>query len=586
MSADPALLVPPLPEDPPLVPARMVNELSYCPRLFALEWLHAEFEDNAFTVDGRRVHRRVDQPGRRGLPKPPTGDPDDGPEDEPLAGDDDEGGEGDDPAPTITRQVKLSDPALGLLAVIDLVEHEDGRVTPVDFKRGRAPDVPHGAYEPERVQVCVQALLLRAHGYRCDEGALYFAGSRRRVPVELSPELIARTLELRDQARALAGAPRGPLPPPLIDSPKCRGCSLVGICLPDEVNALSGRGISEARPLYPARVDGVPLVVRLQGGFIGKDGGEIVVRERGKPLLKARIADTSEVIVYGSATTSSALLAALAEADVPVALHSFGGWYQGSFTGGGGVGALLRIAQHDAAADPARALAIARELVRSKIKNQRTMLRRNGEGVPAGALAEMKRLAGLVDEAGDTAALMGVEGSAARIYFMHFDTLIRGDLRGRFQMDGRNRRPPQDPVNCLLSFAYACLVREVSQVLQRVGFDAWRGFLHQPRHGRPALALDLMEEFRPILADSAVLTAINTGAVGPDDFLVHPTGVALTEKGRKAFLMAWQRRLDELATHPVTGTRASMLRMLEVHARLFARFLHGELALPPSWTPR
>jgi CRISPR-associated protein Cas1 len=292
------------------------------------------------------------------------------------------------------------------------------------------------------------------------------------------------------------------------------------------------------------------------------------------------------VIVYGTATTSSALLAALAEADIPVALHSFGGWYHGSFTGGGGVGALLRIAQHDAAADPARALGIARELVRSKIKNQRTLLRRNGDGVPAGALAEMKRLAGLVDAAADTAALMGVEGSAARVYFMHFESMIRGDLRGRFQMDGRNRRPPQDPVNCMLSFAYACLVREVSQVLQRVGFDAWRGFLHQPRHGRPALALDLMEEFRPILADSAVITAINTGAVGVDDFLIHPTGVAFSEKGRKAFLMVWQRRLDELATHPVTGTRVSMLRMIEVHVRLFARFLYGELPAPPSWTPR
>ncbi|MFO0007576.1 MAG: CRISPR-associated endonuclease Cas1 [bacterium] len=121
---------------------------------------------------------------------------------------------------------------------------------------------------------------------------------------------------------------------------------------------------------------------------------------------------------------------------------------------------------------------------------------------------------------------------------------------------------------------------------QRVGFDAWRGFLHQPRHGRPALALDLMEEFRPILADSAVITAINTGAVGVDDFLIHPTGVAFSEKGRKAFLMVWQRRLDELATHPVTGTRVSMLRMIEVHVRLFARFLYGELPAPPSWTPR
>src|ERR687890_506297 len=197
------------------IPARMINEFAYCPRLFYLEHVQGEWAHNADTLDGRFVHRRVDE----------------------------ERGRVPEPAKVVemprlhARSVLLGSDTLGVTARVDVIEADDGRVIPVDYKRGAPPDVVEGAYEPERVQVCLQGLLLREHGYECDEGAIYFAETNQRVRVELSEELVARTQELIAEARRVAAS--GVIPPPLVRSPKCPRCSLVGICLPDETRLLA-----------------------------------------------------------------------------------------------------------------------------------------------------------------------------------------------------------------------------------------------------------------------------------------------------------------------------------------------------------
>jgi CRISPR-associated protein Cas1 len=150
----------------------------------------------------------------------------------------------------------------------------------------------------------------------------------------------------------------------------------------------------------------------------------------------------------------------------------------------------------------------------------------------------------------------------------------------------RNRRPPTDPVNAMLSIAYAMLTRHLTITLASVGLDPYRGFYHAPRYGRPALALDVMEPFRPIIADSVVLSAINTGEVGPNDFVVGVTGTGLTQSGRRRFVDAFERRLSQDTTHPVFGYQVSMRRMLLVQARLLSRFLLGELPSYPHYLPR
>lgn len=538
-----------------LVPARTLNDLAYCPRRFGIERMEGQWADSVDTEQGRNVHRRVDRPTREGLPEP----------DEDLD------------RPKVVRSLDLGDPALGIIAKIDLVEAEAGEVVPVEYKTGNAPNVPEGAWEPERVQVCAQVLLLRAHGYRCERAVLYFAGSRTRVDVQITDTLIATTHALVRQARSIAEG--GMTPPPLVDSPKCPRCSLVSLCLPDETNAILGLS-AEIRPIVPARDDSLPLYVQTPGASIGKTGDEIVVRVKDTEIGRARFFDTSQIVVLGAASLSTPLLAELAERGIPIGLHSSGGWYYGSFIPAGGFAAALRVAQHRTADSPAGSLAIAKRFVLGKLRNQRVLLRRNGRDVPRDALIRIAGFAADVHHATSTEQLLGIEGMGARIYFENFSLMLRKDLP--FSMDGRNRRPPRDPVNALLSFAYACLTREVTHLLYRVGLDPHVGFMHAIRPGRPALALDLIEEFRPVIADSAVLTALNTATIQADDFLVRTTGVSLKDAGRRRFIQVFERRLDELATHPTFQTRWSMRRMIEVQARLLARHLAGEI---PTYDP-
>jgi CRISP-associated protein Cas1 len=198
------------------------------------------------------------------------------------------------------------------------------------------------------------------------------------------------------------------------------------------------------------------------------------------------------------------------------------------------------------------------------------------------------------DSATTLTALLGIEGDAAATYFRAFAGLIKqpadkqdqsGEL-APFRFDARNRRPPTDPVNAMLSLASAMLARHLTITLTSVGLDPYRGFYHAPRYGRPALALDIMEPFRSIIADSVVLSAINTGEVGPNDFVVAVTGTALTQSGRRRFVEAFERRLSQETTHPVFGYQVSMRRMLLVQARLLSRFLIGELPSYPHYLPR
>jgi CRISPR-associated protein Cas1 len=550
--------------DVPLLPVRMLNEFTYCPRLFHLEWVQREWADSADTLDGKRVHKRVDRPSARGL----------------QAADEEE------PDPALFKQharsVDLGDVGLGLVARIDLVEADGDLATPIDYKRGKRPDVPGGAYEPERVQVCAQGLLLRAHGFRSEHGILYFAGSRERVEVPFTDALIERTLALRDQARTAAAAEQPPAP--LVDSPKCPRCSLVSICLPDEQNALLGRSTEGIRPLVSLNDDALPLHVQEYGAVVSKQAAELVIKRKGAELERVRLKDVSRINLHGSAHITLPALQAALDSGIPVGLFTHGGWYYGRVQGHDHKNILLRQAQFATARDSARCLAIARRLVCAKIKNSRVMLRRNCRVLDRRVLDDLAGHTRRAGHAENLDVLLGIEGSAARLYFQHFSGMLRQDFP--FSFDTRNRRPPRDPINALLSFAYALLTAEWTATLSTVGFDPYQGFYHQPRYGRPSLSLDLMEEFRPIIADSVVIGAINNGVLDEGDFLVTATAAALTAAGRRRFLQAFERRLDELVTHPVFGYRLSYRRVLDVQARLFARHLTGEIDEYPEFVTR
>jgi len=387
------------------------------------------------------------------------------------------------------------------------------------------------------------------------------------------------------------------LPEPLDDSPKCPGCSLSGICLPDETNAL--RAIRAAvidikddniivddtvinetkiRRLYPARDDALPLYVQEQGAVIGKTGQSLVIRKEGKEIGRAGLKDVSQLVLCGNMMVTAQTLHLLCEAGIPVVHLSTGHWFSGITVGITLRNAYDRAAQYAVALQPDRCLELACGLVAAKGANQRTMLRRNGEANDT-TLVAMARLVSRISGTRDAQQLLGYEGAIAAHYFGGFASMLRPrDIDTTWDFTARNRRPPRDPVNALLSFGYALLAKECTVALLTEGLDPWWGLYHRPRHGRPALALDLMEPFRPVLVDSAVVTAINTGMVRAKDFRLSTAGCMLGDTGRKAFIRAYEARLDQLITHPTFGYRCSWRSAIRVQARLLARWLRGDVA--------
>ena len=579
---------------PEYVPARMVNEYVYCPRLFFYEWVEGVFAHSADTIEGSLRHEKL---GEKSEPLPPA----------------DAEGE----APVRARSVELSSEAYKLIAKIDLVEGEGGHVSPIEYKRGAPREGDDGpeAWPADRAQVCVQALVLRDNGYTCDEAVLYYNLTKQRVRVSIDEALVTETLAAIDGARRTAQ--RGRIPPPLDDSPKCPRCSLVGICLPDETAAAAAMRdaigeleqlslfasddeslepapaapsvLDEVRRLMPARDDLRPLYVIGNGLSIGKKGEVLQIREKGKVVQEARLNAISQMNVFGNAQLTSAAVQGLCWAEKPISHFSYGGWFYGLTQGLGLKNVFLRREQFRCAEDEAFCLRLAQQLVATKLRNQRTLVQRNHIEPPRATLVRLKSMVSQVLHAENLDELLGLEGMAARLYFESFAGMLKGgegEAPSDFDFQHRNRRPPRDPVNALLSFAYSMLAKDLTIVCHAVGFDPFIGFYHQLRFGRPALALDLMEGFRPLIADSAVITAINTRMVGPDEFIHAGNAVALSPGGRRAFIRAYEQRMDTLVTHPLFGYRVSYRRVLEIQARLLARLLTGELAVYPGFETR
>lgn len=559
----------PFPElsgDMPLLPARMVNEYQYCPRLAYLEWVQGEWADSSDTVEGRFHHRRVDQPSGD-LPAP---------------------GEIDEDAKIHAKSITLSSNRLGIIAKLDLIEVEDGKVVPVDYKRGKRPHVSKGAYDPERVQLCLQGMLLEENGYTVEEGVLYYAEGRERVKVVFDRDLRRMTMDAVNGLRLVASG--GKIPPPLEDSPKCPRCSLVGICLPDEVQYFKSENISP-RPMAISRDEALPVYVQSYNAKVAKDGEILNIYVEDQKVQSARLIDVSQVVLMGNVYVTTPALHELMKRDIPVTWHSYGGWFIGHTQGTGHKNVELRTAQYRASFDPSICLRLAKSFVRAKIMNCRTLLRRNwrGEEKPEDLKRDLKAAADSVRFADGLDQLLGIEGAAAAKYFSAFSKVLKQKDSGQelfFDFTKRNRRPPTDPVNALLSYAYSLLVRTWTVTLSAVGFDSYRGFYHQPRYGRPALALDMMEPFRPLIADSCVVQAINNGEVRPTDFISVAGSVALTSEGRKRFIGVFERRMSHEIIHPLFGYSVSYRRLLEIQARLLGRFLLEELPEFPDFITR
>lgn len=376
----------------------------------------------------------------------------------------------------------------------------------------------------------------------------------------------------------VAADPNPPLP--LQNSPKCPRCSLVGICLPDELGALRTPP-KERRPLkrlLAPIVEGRPVYVTLQGATAGIRHERLEIRLDGELQTSYRLIDVSQLCIFGNVTVSSQALRELMSRELPVLWFTYGGWFAGMAAGLPGKNVDLRIAQFGAS-DRDR-LAIACRMISGKIRNSRTLLRRNSRTEAERIESQLKELASQAIQASSPGQLLGIEGAAARLYFGSFLAMIgansRVDISG-FKENGRSRRPPPDPLNALLSFCYSLLVKDLTATLASIGFDPYFGVFHKPRFGRPALALDIAEEFRPLVAESVAVQVLNNREVGPNDFRHRAGGCMLESSGRKAVLRAYERRLEQEITHPQFGYKATYRRIMDIQARILGASLTKEI---------
>ncbi|RME50964.1 MAG: type I-D CRISPR-associated endonuclease Cas1 [Deltaproteobacteria bacterium] len=321
------------------------------------------------------------------------------------------------------------------------------------------------------------------------------------------------------------------------------------------------------------------LYITQEGAILRKTDERLRVTLKDETLIDIPLIKVSSVVILGRATVTSAAADALMQNKIPLSYLTAHGRFIGRLEPAFSKNCLLRREQYALHFDEERRLEVARRFVGGKVANMRVMLRRAeregaGEGVSE-AIRGIKRLEKEIPRSRGIEELLGQEGAASSLYFGVFDDLLRAE---GFSFEKRIRRPPTDPVNALLSFGYALLAGNLHALLEVVGFDPYIGFLHADRYGRASLALDLMEEFRPVIVDSVVLLCINKRILRPDHFESEITGACrLTPEGRKLFLTQYERRKLTEVQHPVFGYRVSYHRCAELQARLLAKFVQGEI---------
>ena len=562
--------------DESLWPARNVAEYAYCPRLFYYMQVEGIFVPSSDTEKGMAVHRRVDKPS--------------------AAQEKVDESEADPDRPKTVRSLALTSESLGLTATLDLAEISGQTAVPVEYRKGRPKHISMGppaddcgemeqtllshpeAWPTDRIQVGLQAILLESAGYAVPEAVIYYAGEKLRLRITVDDALKAEALRTLEKAKQCA---EGSRPLPLVNDSRCPRCSLQPICLPDEVNHQRAQSPTDEltpRKIWPPRDDGIHVVAQQEGVKVGVRGMELRVTDKNGSAVKTiPLANLESLSLLGSVQITTQAIRALADMNIPIAFLSPAGRLVAMIDPLDSVSAEVRRSQIRKLDRTDVCLELARALVAAKIVNQRTLLLRNHSSLPAGVAADLAKEAKNAAQADSVDAVRGHEGQAAAIYFGHFSGMFKGPLSVEFDANGRKRRPPPDPINSCLSLAYSMLTHECVAALRLARLEPSIGGFHVSRPGRPAFALDLMEPFRPLIADSVAITCFNRGELTEGHFLRTASGCSLTDAGRRSFFNALGRRMDTEVTHPVFEYRLSYRRMIVLHARMIAAWLTGDI---------
>jgi CRISPR-associated protein Cas1 len=525
-----------------------LHALAYCERLFYLEEVEEIRVADERVFDGRALHEALDEDG------------------------------------TLV-EMTIESATLGIKGKLDALRRRDGKLIPYEHKKGRGRKADSGLepWPSDRVQLAAYAMLLEeASGEPVGEGRIRYHTDNQTVRVTIGDDARAAVRGAIDRARDLA---KSTSRPPVTSNEKfCVRCSLAPVCLPEETRTSQDPERAATR-LFPPDDERIPLHVVGHGTRIGRSGDELLVTPLEGPATREPINTIRSVVVHGHNTISAQALQMCAEHGVTVHWFTGGGSYLGSFWRDDPA-VQRRIRQFEALRGDTIRLRLAQALVKARVESQLRFVLRATQGGDRDALGitdavdNMRHMLGAVDRASDPAVLLGIEGQAAAAYFSCVPNLILEQADPRMRPRDRNRRPPRDPFNAMLSFGYGLLLREVTQAIRVVGLDGAFGFYHRPRSSAPPLALDLMELFRVPVVDMSVMAAINRQQFDADaDFTRAGQQVWLSETGRKKLIEVFERRLSDVWRHPVLQYSLSYRRHIELEVRLLEKEWSGEPGL-------
>lgn len=544
-----------------------LHALAYCERLFYLEEVEEMRVADERVYAGRRLHAELERE-----------------EDE-----------------EVWLTFNLESERWGLAGKVDCVRRRDGAVVPYEHKRGRSARTREGqaaAWPSDRLQVVAYAALVEEHtGREVLEGRVRYHADNVLVHVPFDAQ--AREDLARAVARARELQASVERPPVAENERLCVKCSLAPVCLPEEARLAvrlgeapgaqaregDGRAEGEGRQtlrLFPADDDRRTLHVLTQGARVGRKGDRFEVCAPEDPAQLHPVHEVGQVVLHGFAQITTQALRLCAEQEVGVHWVTGGGRYMGAWVAGMG-SVQRRIRQYRALTDPELCLKLARRLAEARVRGQLSFLlrasREAGRDVREvrEAIVGMRKLLSPMSRAASIDSLRGFEGGAGAHYFCALPHLVVPEAGEAMRPDGRNRRPPRDRCNALLSYGYALLLKDVTNAILAVGLDPSLGFYHQPRSQAHPLALDLMELFRVPLVDLPVIASINRRQWGEgEDFQIAGQQVWLSDAGRKKFIGIYERRKADRWKHPVIGHSLTYSRLLELEARLLEKEWMGE----------
>ena len=544
-----------MPDESHVPPLRIIalHDLGYCHRLFYFTEVEGIQAPNADIYAGRELHASL---------------------------------EAEDEAMGERTQLELADPKLGLVGKVDAIRRRDGSLIPYEHKRGKArrDGKVAVAWPSDRLQVVAYAVLIESStGETIPEGRVRYHADNATVRVAVDSAARADLDAAIATARRLRESPDRP--PVTANDRLCARCSLAPVCLPEETRQAEHPDRVPTR-LFPPDRDGVSLHVVTPGARVGRLGETLTVTPPdGQPASKHAIREVDSLILHGQAQATTQALQLCAEREIPVHWVSTSGYHSASLTATAGQ-VQRRVRQYRALTDEATCLRLTRALAHAKVEAQHRYLLRGSRGdaeARAAMLADLvpiRSALGQIESATHRDSIRGLEGSAAVGYFRGLARLLGPNIPDSLRYTTRNRRPPVDRFNALLSFGYGLVHTAVMRSVLAAGLEPAFGFFHTPRSAAYPLVLDLMELFRVPLWDMVQVASLNRGQWNPTtDFAVTKAKVWLSDDGRRKAIGLFEARLDESWKHPVLGYSLSYARTIELEARLLEKEWSGEPGL-------